>query len=208
MSSTWVADTVKLAFARVTETSTRLATEEDRRAGAEQAAWRQREYLAARALLRGLLTELADLAAARASLSADEAGRPFLLGRPDLAVSLSHEDGWVAAAVAVGQGARVGVDVQVPVQGTDLSLINRCCGPRARAELAAMPGERRDHEFAWIWSVQEACVKAEGTGLAGRPWTVPVEVGGTAGRWGDYHWRSLRDRAPIPLSCAYRQVGG
>jgi 4'-phosphopantetheinyl transferase len=71
-----------------------------------------------------------------------------------------------------------------------------------------MPAPQRDLEFAWIWTAQEACVKATGQGLAGRPWTVPVEVGQRAGTWHGVRWLSLRDRFGTPVSCAYQPCGG
>lgn len=158
------------------------------------------EGAAARALLRRLLAEVAGRDAGATPLAARPGGQPFLPERPDLTVSLSHSGGWVAAAV--GLGPDVGVDVQVP-QPASAALLRRCCGPAARRALAAMPPRRLDEEFAWIWTVQEACVKATGSGLAGRPWTIPVGVGQRAGTWRRVRWLSLRDRVGVPVSCAY-----
>ena len=157
------------------------------------------ERVAARALLRSLLAEVAPEAAGLPLGSAS--GRPFLVGCADLDVSLSHDGGWVAAAV----GARIGVDVQVPVAVSE-SMVNRCCGPEDRLKLAALPPAERDREFAWLWTVQEACVKAEGTGLAGSPWSVPVRVGAVAGQWREFRWLSLREVADVPVSCAYLET--
>jgi 4'-phosphopantetheinyl transferase len=160
----------------------------------------QSERLAARALLRRLLAEVAGSDAAAAPLAADARGRPFLAGRPDLGVSLSHSGGWVAAAVLVAGGC-VGVDVQVPVLPSD-RLLRRCCGAGA-ARLARLSERRRSAEFAWIWSVQEACVKASGAGISGLPWTIPVPIGQRAGRWRDFAWLALRDELPVSWSCAF-----
>jgi 4'-phosphopantetheinyl transferase len=55
----------------------------------------------------------------------------------------------------------------------------------------------------WAWTVREACVKATGAGLSGRPWRIPV-ADGDAGVWRDVSWRSLRQAAPVPLSVAWR----
>ena len=160
----------------------------------------QSERLAARALLRRLLAEVAGSDAAAAPLAADARGRPFLAGHPDLGVSLSHSGGWVAAAVLVAGGC-VGVDVQVPVLPSD-RLLRRCCGAGA-ARLARLSERRRSAEFAWIWSVQEACVKASGAGISGLPWTIPVRIGQRAGRWRDFAWRALRGELPVSWSCAF-----
>ncbi|GAA3451792.1 4'-phosphopantetheinyl transferase family protein [Dactylosporangium matsuzakiense] len=189
-----VAPGIHVAVARAGETAA---------GGHDPAAARAAQSLAARALLRGLLAQVAGPAAAALPVAATDNGRPYLPDRPDLGVSLSHDGGWVA--VAVGLDAAVGVDVQLPVPVTP-ALIRRCCTPDAARVLDALPTVDRDLAFAWIWTVQEACVKAEGTGLAGRPWTVPVPVDGHHGTWRGYRWHSLRDRAGPPLSCAHRPL--
>ncbi|HWG98294.1 MAG TPA: 4'-phosphopantetheinyl transferase superfamily protein [Pilimelia sp.] len=161
--------------------------------------WRAAEILLGRGLLRGLL-DLVVPDAADAPVVHTPAGRPELAGWPRLGVSVSHDRGTVAAAVAVGR--RVGVDVQHPVPDIRHRTLARCLRDHA-ASLTALPPRHRDLEFAWVWSAQEACVKAEGSGLAGRPWTVDVRPLHRRGRWRGYRWRSLRDQSPVPLSCAY-----
>ena len=71
------------------------------------------------------------------------------------------------------------------------------------AYLAGLPMAQRSREFAWVWTVQEACVKAAGTGFAGRPWSIDVPARAAHGRWGRYRWRSLRGVSPVPFSCAF-----
>ncbi len=159
---------------------------------------RAAERLAARALLRRLLAETADEEATAAPLLAERSGRPFLGGRRDIAVSLSHCDGWAAAAV--GLGCRVGVDVQPPRPRVPMPAPPH---PHRRRTPRKLPDASSDLEVAWIWSVQEACVKATGNGLAGRPWLIPVEPGARAGRWGPLRWAALREHFPVPVSCAW-----
>lgn len=158
------------------------------------------QRLAARALLRQLLAEVVGPAAARSPIAARERGQPYLTARPEVGVSLSRSGAWVAAAVR--RSGRVGVDVQVPV-ALDDRMVRRCCTPPARAAVRRLPADRAAAELAWIWSVQEACVKATGDGIAGRPWTVPVGVGQRTGRWNTVRWQMLRDAAwPVPVSVA------
>jgi 4'-phosphopantetheinyl transferase len=159
------------------------------------------ERLAVRALLRRLLAEVVGPDAARARIATRAAGQPYLPDLPGLGISLSHDGGWVAAAL--GAGHAVGVDVQLPAPAS-AALLRRCCAAEVRAELSALPARLRDREFAWIWTAQEACVKATGAGLAGRPWTVPVRRGQRVGRWGAVRWVSLRRHSAVPLSVAYR----
>jgi 4'-phosphopantetheinyl transferase len=158
------------------------------------------ERLAARALLRWLVAEVAGTGAAASPLRARGGGQPYLAERPDLAVSVSHTEGWVAAAVR--PGGAVGIDAQHPVRVGE-GLLRRCCTASARTALSGLPDAARDVEFAWIWAVQEACVKATGAGVAGRPWTIPVEVGQREGRWRTVRWRALRGLWPIPVGCAH-----
>ncbi|CAL9420652.1 hypothetical protein SUDANB95_01838 [Actinosynnema sp. ALI-1.44] len=155
------------------------------------------EGLAARGLLARLLG-VVEPPAALLPVSSRPSGQPFLEGRPELSVSLSHDGGWVAAAVGIG--VEVGVDVQPPLPVSH-GMLRRCCTSTAFAALSSM--STVDGEFAWMWSVQEACVKAEGTGVGGLPWSVPVEVGQVTGVWRGYRWHRLP--TPVPASCAYRE---
>ncbi|MCC2333049.1 4'-phosphopantetheinyl transferase family protein [Cellulomonas wangsupingiae] len=167
--------------------------------------WRADERLAARALLRLLLHEAVGPAAASARVCSRVHGQPYLDGWPDLAVSMSHSGGWVAAGVHV-RGGTVGVDVQEPYAAGE-RLVRRCCGPHAD-RLLTLEESARAVETSWVWSVQEACVKARGTGLAGRPWTVPVTPFARHGRWAGLRWCALRGRVPLPVSCAAAPPAG
>jgi 4'-phosphopantetheinyl transferase len=130
-------------------------------------------------------------------------GQPFLPRRPELAVSLSADGDWLAAAVGIGTGTGtgIGIDVQSP-QRVSAGRLGRCGSPAARIALAALPDAERDLEYARIWAVQEACVKAAGSGLAGRPWRIPVEVGQFHGRWRDYRWLSVGGLG-VPVGVAF-----
>ncbi|MEU8044759.1 4'-phosphopantetheinyl transferase superfamily protein [Micromonospora echinofusca] len=158
------------------------------------------ERLAARALLRLLLAAELGRTAGATPIAAHDGGQPHLPEWPEVSVSLSHDAGTVAAAL--GRGIPVGVDVQVPVPAPP-ALLRRCCAPAVRAALDRLPEPARDREFAWIWTVQEACVKATGAGLAGRPWAIAVPTGRRTGRWADLRWVSLRGHSRVPASVAY-----
>ncbi|WP_162186962.1 4'-phosphopantetheinyl transferase family protein [Amycolatopsis vancoresmycina] len=162
--------------------------------------WRRAEFLAGRHLLRRLLRRVRPELAAL-PIRTDPAGKPRLAGPPDLpGITVSHDGDRIAAAVCAH--GDVGVDVQLPPAQLADSTVRRCLGRHAPV-LAALPRAWRAREFAWVWTVQEACVKADGTGLAGRPWAIDVPPGAVSGRWGGFTWLSLRARSPVPLSCAF-----
>ncbi|MFE7855674.1 4'-phosphopantetheinyl transferase family protein [Streptomyces sp. NPDC057403] len=160
---------------------------------------RAAERLAARRALRGLLAARFP-EAQDADVVYSRHGRPALAGRPDIGISVSHEGDAVAACAALGHA--VGLDVQHPPPSVTDSLLRRCARGRAEA-LSRLPERLRAREFAWLWTVQEACVKAAGTGLAGRPWAIDVPLPALRGTWGTHHWISLRGRTTVPLSVAY-----
>ncbi|MER6528164.1 4'-phosphopantetheinyl transferase superfamily protein [Streptomyces sp. NPDC001508] len=161
--------------------------------------WRAAERLAGLAALRELLARVRPPLAGAGIVAAP--GRPpRLAGAPGVAVSVSHDKDAVAAAVALD--GPVGVDVQqVPDRDHD-RLLRRCLGPWAD-EAARWPRAERRRELAWVWTAQEACVKAAGTGLRGRPWTIEIPPHATGGRWRTMRWLSLRDWSAVPLSCAF-----
>jgi phosphopantetheinyl transferase/thioesterase domain-containing protein len=191
---------VRFAVGRTVALAEAPATDSDALACQRLPASRRTESRAARALLRSLLADGLGTDVAAAPIAARESGQPYLPERPDLAISLSHTQGHVAAAVGVGMA--VGIDVQVPVP-VSAGVIRRCCMPNVRGELETLPDADRELEFAWIWTVQEACVKATGAGLAGRPWTIPVRRAQRCGEWHGHRWLSLRDDSVVPVSVAY-----
>ncbi|MGK5543256.1 4'-phosphopantetheinyl transferase family protein [Streptomyces sp. URMC 127] len=176
----------------------------DRAAAATLPAWRATEFLASRALLRHLLRATLP-AQADAPVHADDHGRPALTGHPDTGISISHDGD--AIAVAVAPHRRVGVDVQQPADSVPDTLLRRCLGEHTPA-VSALPERQRAAELAWVWTVQEACVKAAGTGLSGRPWEIDVPPGRPRGQWESYEWISLRERSRTPLSCAFSALRG
>lgn len=172
---------------------------EDHAAASGMVAWRAEEFLAGRALLRRLLAEIVP-EAAHGRVVVGPNGKPYLPDRPDIGISIAHDAGHFAACVGLGRA--VGVDIQRPLRHLDPGVIRRCVRAGHEA-LDALPCDERSREFAWIWTAQEACVKAEGSGLAGGPWTVDVRPTQTTGTWKRFHWRGLRDRSDTPMSCAW-----
>lgn len=162
-------------------------------------AWRAREFLAGRAVLRSMLRELHPHVAELEVVTAGN-GKPHLRGGRGLGVSISHDNGLVAACVATGRD--VGVDVQGAPEEVERALVRRCLHAYAD-EVLRLPPSERALELAWVWTAQEACVKATGEGISGRPWAIDVPPGTESGEWGAYRWVSLRGHSEVPLSCAF-----
>ena len=158
---------------------------------------RAREYLAVRALYAHLVAEV-DGGPVR-PLGRTARGAPVVAGRPGLRVSIAHsEDG---VAVVLGRGRDVGVDVQeAGLPGP--AMLRRCCPAEAGRMTTDPAAGGRD--FARVWAAQEACVKATGQGIAGRPWRIPVTSAAVTGRWRDLTWAQLRGReSAFALCCAF-----
>lgn len=177
----------------------RRPTPDDATAAAGLAPWRAAERLAGRAALRELL-RLAEPGLVTSPVVTDRHGKPWLADDPGVGISISHDGGTVAAAVALH--GPVGVDVQHTPDRPSDGVLRRCLGRHARA-LDRLGPQQRARELAWVWSAQEACVKATGTGLSGRPWSIDIPPGRGRGRWRGYRWVSFRDQSDTPLSCAF-----
>ncbi|MEU7584317.1 4'-phosphopantetheinyl transferase superfamily protein [Streptomyces sp. NPDC041068] len=179
-----------------------LLTAHDRAGAARLPAWRARHRLLGRSALRRVLAARFPEAAA-ADVVHGHHGRPELAGWPRIGISVSHDQDTGAACAAWGHA--VGVDVQYPPDRLSDSLLRRCLGEHA-AVLDPMARRSRATEFAWVWTVQESCVKAAGTGLSGRPWAIGVRPFTRRGTWDGYRWVSLREQSPVPLSCAFAEL--
>ena len=116
---------------------------------------RQAQWLAARALVHRLATELLATQPARLQVLNDATGRPYLAGGdPDLAVSLSHSGAWVAAVLA--RSGRAGVDVEL-VRDKARRLAGRFLSPTEQAAVAAEYDPDTHHTL--LWSAKEALYK-------------------------------------------------
>jgi 4'-phosphopantetheinyl transferase len=161
--------------------------------------WRAAEFLAGRRVLRQLLADT-NREAAAADIAYTERGRPQLVGHPRLGISIGHDGDLIAVGVA--RGHAIGVDVQHPPAAIRHSMVQRCLRHHSTA-VSRLPMAQRTLEFAWVWSVQEACVKAAGTGISGRPWSIDIPPKVRQGRWGEYEWITFRGHSDVPFSCAF-----
>jgi 4'-phosphopantetheinyl transferase len=129
----------------------------------------RRDFAAAHALLRRVLSTYDDTSPAAWAFEATPAGKPRIArreaGGPGLTFSLSHTRGFVACAVA--RGMDVGVDVESIDRGADgREIARRYFSAAEAARLDACPDAERAARFVELWTLKEAYVKAIGEGLS------------------------------------------
>lgn len=126
-------------------------------------------HLIARAMVRQVLSEYADVAPADWRFVANAHGRPEIAPGhgplPDrLRFNLSHTNGLVA--LAVSQDRAVGVDVEHLAGPTTQGIAEQFFSAREAADLTVAPPERQAHRFYEYWTLKESYIKARGLGLA------------------------------------------
>ncbi len=144
------------------------AAEQERAARLLRPADRHR-YLASHLGLRVLLGSYLGLAPHEVTLVRETCpccggphGRPAVAGGP-IHFSLSHSGDVAYLAFA---GVPVGIDVEETPSAEAMADVLPLLHPAEIAELNALPEADRRTGLARVWCRKEACLKAEGTGLA------------------------------------------
>ncbi|MGD0107684.1 MAG: 4'-phosphopantetheinyl transferase superfamily protein [Rhodopila sp.] len=128
------------------------------------------QYIAAHALLRGVLSSIvpdADPAAWR--LVSGKNGKPvaWLCENPaPLSFNLSHTDGMVGVAAVRGANSALGFDLEALDRKVTLDIAARFFRPEEVAWLGSLPEPVRRDGFLQLWTLKEAFIKATGKGLA------------------------------------------
>jgi len=124
----------------------------------------RRRSLVARAALARLAAARMHVDPTDVSVGHDERGRPVLLDRPALHVSIAHSGEFVACALSE---RRVGVDIErADRPEADDAFAAGVCAPAERRRLEHMPAEPRIRALIRLWARKEAVAKALGLGLA------------------------------------------
>jgi 4'-phosphopantetheinyl transferase len=144
-----------------------LDREERRRAERFRFERDRRDFIAAHALLRRMLTFYLGGPPARWQFAEGEFGKPKLaerFRRPDIDFNLSHTRDLVAAAL-VAHGT-VGVDVeQIDIAKADFEVAQRYFAAAEVELLRRTPKPERANCFFRLWTLKEAYLKATGAGL-------------------------------------------
>ena len=119
--------------------------------------------------VRGILAQYLGCAARDVPLDRGADGRPMLSGTRRLSFSVAHSAR--VMVLAVGHGARLGIDVERVRGGVRAAgLIRRFFSQREIEQLLALPPENREAAFFRTWVRKEAYLKAVGGGVpAGLP---------------------------------------
>lgn len=128
----------------------------------------RRDYLAAHALRRRMLAEVAGSDPARLRFRATRQGCPRVIDPPGarrFSSSLSHADG--IALCAVSEWRPVGADVESArnVGGDPMGVAALVCSRREEAVLRALPETERAERLLHLWTLKEAVAKATGLGI-------------------------------------------
>lgn len=92
-------------------------------------------------------------------------GKPELVLNPEIQFNLSHTEG--AAALAVSQNRRVGIDVEKVRSNLDpITMADRFFSPGEAAWLRSQPAHEQLSAFFACWTAKESYIKGCGDGLA------------------------------------------
>ena len=126
----------------------------------------RRRGLAARALVRTVLSRYAPVAPEAWVFEADAHGRPRIAA-PQPAVPLEFNIAHSGDLVAVGvaSASALGVDVEQLARRTDTTQLERYFAPPEITRLRALPARERRLRFFELWTLKESYLKARGVGL-------------------------------------------
>ncbi|WP_127127913.1 4'-phosphopantetheinyl transferase superfamily protein [Georgenia sp. SYP-B2076] len=160
-----------------------LDDDERRRRSRLTAGGARERYVTAHVLLRLLLAEATGVRAADLRFDTTcyrcgaDHGKPRLVGagaRAAVGFNVSHAEGRVA--VAVTDGAAVGIDVEPVLEPAADAVAEEILGPTELEAYRALPADARARALAVWWTRKEAVLKATGDGLALAPALVPVSA--------------------------------
>ncbi|HLI82894.1 MAG TPA: 4'-phosphopantetheinyl transferase superfamily protein [Bryobacteraceae bacterium] len=125
-------------------------------------------FLAARVLVRSVLSAYAPLLPPAWRFETNHWGRPYIANPespPGLLFNLSHKPG--ALTCLAGRGRDLGVDIEHCAQRPYLlEIASRFFSPSETAALFALPEQDRIPRFYQLWTLKEAYIKARGIGLS------------------------------------------
>ena len=118
-----------------------------------------RRLLVHRCIARRLLAKVLGIPPEDVPLQTEARGKPFLAGRPDMAISFSHTGPWLAIGMTP-EGGQLGIDIERILPDFDYRAVAEAYfHPDVQARI------RTVEEFFRAWTLREAVAKALGTGI-------------------------------------------
>jgi 4'-phosphopantetheinyl transferase len=161
--------TTTLTFADLARDAMLLDMEETEKHRRFVAVEDRRDYAAAHALVRRMLTVVAPgIPAKEWRFERTAHGKPYvaaaMAGAPPLRFSISHTRGHVVCAVS--RHSEVGVDIQCRSQMKKMEIVMPdVCSDDEQAQIRAAEPSAQADCFLDLWSLKEAYLKACGTGI-------------------------------------------
>lgn len=124
-------------------------------------------------------------------------GRPCVINRQDVDISVSHSEGAALVCLALGPDAEVGVDIQRVRNYTNEHMERLARSFMDEAELTGfLISKERERYFYTAWTRREALYKRSGSyhGLNGKPETIRIHgefITGTITACGNLYYYSI-----------------
>jgi 4'-phosphopantetheinyl transferase len=144
--------------------STLLSDDELARAGRFRFECNRREYVAAHALARIMLSEMRGGAPRDLTFETGPNGKPYLASGEGPHFNLSHCTGLVTCALS--PKFPLGVDIEWIDRPAPLEIAGRHFADRECGWLFGLPEQERSQAFFKIWTMKEAIIKATGMGIS------------------------------------------
>lgn len=145
---------------------TLLSKDEQERAKRFHFAIHGKRFIAARSMLREILSLYLTIAPQDIAFTYGENEKPCLLTPTPMALqfNLSHSEN--LAIYAITMHYDIGIDIEKIQDSYNADVAERFFSPQENRELQNLPSEDRCTGFYRLWSRKEAIVKATGKGLA------------------------------------------
>lgn len=128
----------------------------------------ENQFVVGRGMARRLLAGRAGVEPQGIAFGFSAHGKPHLKATQPIEFNVAHTGGMVVCAI--GDSARLGVDVEALDRRVDIRLAERYFSPPEVRWLAEQPADQQCACFLRIWTLKESFIKAIGTGL-----TMPLD---------------------------------
>lgn len=159
--------------------TTLLSLDEAERANRFRFPLHRKRFIAARGLLRRLISQYIQIDAAKIQFAYQDHGKPYLPGNP-LQFNISHSHD--IAVFAFSKSNILGIDIEKIEKQYDDAVAKRFFSDEEYAQLHALPLHLRTEGFYRIWAAKEAVIKlsGHGIGMGLQSFSVPLDIDETA----------------------------